>query len=439
MKRIISVALVLLLATMCFAALSVSAAVDDEFIAGDLKYKVLTEPEGDTNGTVEVIKNDYTGEKYVIPHTVTNDEKIYDVVSIGNDAFAGDADAPNETLKTVIIGDNVKTIGIFAFDYSTKLEHITLGKNLEEIKSHAFRHCHSLKSVDLGNNLKTIRQYAFAYVGLESVVIPDSVTLMEGGAFQNSELKEVDFGKGAYALQGFSFSGTNLTNITIPESIIEIHNSVFADTSSLINVTLVYDGEKDISGTPFRGTNAIITNKLAAPKNLKWNGSSVKWDAIGKADSYILSVYKDYVSEENLLKSVTLTDTSYDLSDVVLDSETYCFTVKAIAESYEDSDISTSPILINTLTGAKGDTGPKGDTGDVGDAGASGTNGIGIAAAAINENGELIITLTDGSQVNAGVVKAEAEGGCGAAIGAVSVVAAVTAFLGIAILSKRKE
>ncbi len=51
--------------------------------------------------------------------------------------------------------------------------------------------------------------------------------------------------------------------------------------------------------------------------------------------------------------------------------------------------------------GDKGDTGAKGDTGEKGDKGDTGT---GIASAKIDENGDLIITYTDGKTVNAGKV-----------------------------------
>lgn len=54
--------------------------------------------------------------------------------------------------------------------------------------------------------------------------------------------------------------------------------------------------------------------------------------------------------------------------------------------------------------GAAGATGEKGDKGDAGNTGADGKDGIGINSAIVNEDGDLIITLTDGSVVNAGHV-----------------------------------
>jgi hypothetical protein len=54
--------------------------------------------------------------------------------------------------------------------------------------------------------------------------------------------------------------------------------------------------------------------------------------------------------------------------------------------------------------GLKGDTGEAGPTGPAGSNGTSGTNGVGITTAAVNGSGNLIITKTDSSTVDAGSV-----------------------------------
>ena len=62
---------------------------------------------------------------------------------------------------------------------------------------------------------------------------------------------------------------------------------------------------------------------------------------------------------------------------------------------------------LGKITGAKGDKGDqgdKGDKGDKGDAGNNGAAGVGIKDAVVDENGNLIITLTDGTVYNLGNV-----------------------------------
>lgn len=55
-------------------------------------------------------------------------------------------------------------------------------------------------------------------------------------------------------------------------------------------------------------------------------------------------------------------------------------------------------------TGAAGEKGEKGDKGDTGDTGADGKDGVGITSATVNKDGDLIITFTNGTVINAGHV-----------------------------------
>ena len=58
----------------------------------------------------------------------------------------------------------------------------------------------------------------------------------------------------------------------------------------------------------------------------------------------------------------------------------------------------------NGEKGDRGEAGDKGDKGDKGDAGSDGADGVGVKNAAVDENGNLIITLTDGTVHNLGKV-----------------------------------
>lgn len=68
---------------------------------------------------------------------------------------------------------------------------------------------------------------------------------------------------------------------------------------------------------------------------------------------------------------------------------------------------------LESLKGDPGETGPQGEKGDTGAAGAqgekgeAGSQGVGIQSAEINEDGKLILTLTDGSVLDLGVVVGE--------------------------------
>ncbi len=59
---------------------------------------------------------------------------------------------------------------------------------------------------------------------------------------------------------------------------------------------------------------------------------------------------------------------------------------------------------LGKVTGAKGDKGDQGDKGDKGDKGDTGATGVGVKSVTIDEDGNLIITLTDDTVHNAGKV-----------------------------------
>ena len=72
------------------------------------------------------------------------------------------------------------------------------------------------------------------------------------------------------------------------------------------------------------------------------------------------------------------------------------------------------------IPGEKGDTGETGEKGDAGETGEKGDNGIGIRSTVVNEQGDLIITLTDGSVCNAGKVSG-ANGANGVGISSITI------------------
>lgn len=107
--------------------------------------------------------------------------------------YFGD-DAPwhsyKNRIKTVIIGDEVNTIGSYAF-YTIS----------------------NIKSVTIGSSVTRIGQIAFSYCsGLTTVFIPNSVVTIEMAAFQNC---------------------TSLTTVTVGSAVTSMSTSVFANCSSL--------------------------------------------------------------------------------------------------------------------------------------------------------------------------------------------------------------
>ena len=83
-----------------------------------------------------------------------------------------------------IIGDDVTSIGNYAFYDCRGLTSVTIGNSVTSIGEYAFYRCQSLTSVTIGNSVTSIGYDAFyGCRGLTSVTIPNSVTSIGKSAF----------------------------------------------------------------------------------------------------------------------------------------------------------------------------------------------------------------------------------------------------------------
>lgn len=88
----VSLALVLGAVVLCVESEDGHAAVGDTFTADGITYKVMTVPEGENPGTVQVGDGsecaiDSSRATVVIPDTVVNGGESYDVIKIADEAF----------------------------------------------------------------------------------------------------------------------------------------------------------------------------------------------------------------------------------------------------------------------------------------------------------------------------------------------------------------
>ncbi|WP_029324024.1 leucine-rich repeat domain-containing protein [Butyrivibrio sp. AE3004] len=120
--------------------------------SNDAQY-VTTE----TKGEVTLSHIDQTSAtSYTVPKTIKNGKKTYTVTAIGDNAFKD-----CKLLKTVTIGEEVKTIGKGAFKGCRALESVTTGDKVTTIGDEAFYGCKLLKEVTLEKGVTTIGKKAF--------------------------------------------------------------------------------------------------------------------------------------------------------------------------------------------------------------------------------------------------------------------------------------
>ena len=138
-----------------------------------------------------------------------------------------------QQVKTYILGDEVTSIGSYAFYNCSGLTSVTIGNSVTSIGSYAFYNCSGLTSVTIGNSVTSIGKSAFeGCSGLKKVIVPDIAAWCS-----------IEFGYGYanplyYAKHLYCDETTEITNLIIPNSVTSIGDWAFGRCSGLTSVTI---------------------------------------------------------------------------------------------------------------------------------------------------------------------------------------------------------
>lgn len=167
---------------------------------------------------------------------MNSDANLKGVNEIADYAFDG-----NTNVKSIVIGENVKTIGAGAFLDCTSLEKVVMPDGLETIGRAGFSSCTELKNVVLPTSLKSMGNSVFYNcAAIDKIIIPAEVTSVPDGAFNSCySLSSVTFGDKVETIGEEAFKlCSSLTEISFPVSLKEIGTNAFQDCSGLLSVSL---------------------------------------------------------------------------------------------------------------------------------------------------------------------------------------------------------
>lgn len=153
------------------------------------------------------------------------------------------------SLKTInVLGGDTVPDDAFADWYS--VETIVLPDNVVSIGKRAFRNCESLKFVNIPDTVTDIGYGAFMWCyALESIEIPYGVTEIQSETFYNCK---------------------GLKTVIIPETVICFGDSVFTDCTSLEEITIPNLDFKDYDGNVQTGMfTALFSNGSSVPESIK--------------------------------------------------------------------------------------------------------------------------------------------------------------------------
>ena len=256
--------------------------------------KILFNKDKTTLITCSSAANDVT-----IPDSVTTVNsgafvncKNVETLVIGNGLTSLDNLPITFALKSITIGNNIKSIGNNTFKGCNKLASVTIGNRVTSIDDNAFRDCSSLTSVTIPDSVTEIGNYAFSGCGnLTSVTIGNRVTSIDDNAFRDC---------------------SSLTSVTIPDSVTEIGNYAFFGCGNLTSVT-IGSNVTSIGSWAFNGcsslTSVVIPGSMAKIDSSAFFGcgnlTSVTFEDIKNWSVVISSGKKKKMNVKNAAKNAT--------------------------------------------------------------------------------------------------------------------------------------
>ena len=180
------------------------------------------------------------------------------------------------SLSAVSIPASVEWIGVNAFVNCSSLSQVTFAEDsrLTSIGSHAFDTDRSLTAIDLPAGVETIGQCAFADTGLTDIVLPDGLSVIQGGLFKGcGSLREVTIPASVTEIGMWAFYGCDALEVVH-------YNGTKAQWDEITGVGKA-DIEEKVQCLPSVGQPPVIV-KAANPLQIKAKTPAIKYTTLKK-------------------------------------------------------------------------------------------------------------------------------------------------------------
>ena len=133
-------------------------------------------------------------------------------------------------LRTVEIGEGIRSIGVSAFENCSQLEAIRMPDSVTTVSRRAFRQCVRLQTVELSPGITGIGSSAFEQCeALKAISLTVAADTLPSDCFRGcSALEEVTLSDSLKAIDSYAFAGcTALRSVTLPRTVKAIAEDAF--------------------------------------------------------------------------------------------------------------------------------------------------------------------------------------------------------------------
>lgn len=172
-------------------------------------------------------------------------------------------------LQTVLLSENLKSIGRWGLAFSPQLMTVVLPKGLELLGERAFEYCRNLRGypMEIPAGVQSIGTACFHRCdSLEEILLYEGIREIGAIAFHHTGLREIDLPEGLDSIGYGAFSDSRLKSIAIPSSCTRIGYTTFMSCIELTEAT-VKDGPEIIPTGFMQG--CVSLRSLSLPPSVR--------------------------------------------------------------------------------------------------------------------------------------------------------------------------
>lgn len=181
------------------------------------------------------------------------------IVTIGVGAFSRCSKLSDFTV------DSLKTVGSLAFEKCAELQFSGSWSSIEEFGERVFLGADKIRHITIESEMSYLSDYAFADSALEVIDWPeDSSALREIGkdCFAHTAIQSIQLPEGVTVIHEGAFRNcTNLESVSIPSSLTAIHNEAFRHTK-LVDVDLTGTNVSTLGAYAFADCGELVSLSL---------------------------------------------------------------------------------------------------------------------------------------------------------------------------------